>query len=112
MQLDIRLSLLNLLKWTDDQGHKQIFRLVNEVSSEWKKIAILLQFSMNQIAVLEEQYRANANNCWNSIMDQWLNGHTCNYPPSWDGLHILLNDIECASVSTRLKRALTGYCAL
>lgn len=67
---------------------------------------MLLGISSNQLSAWEEQYRGNANMCWTKVMEHWLNGvGTERYPPTWEGLYMLLEDTQYVQVAEELKRA-------
>ena len=51
------------------------------------------------------QYLADAARCWMKIMQCWLNGESDEYPPSWEGLYTLLEDVGYPAVATELKTA-------
>ena len=63
----ISLTLLNLLKWADEQGQEQDFRLVENVSAKWRKFGTYLGLKSNQLDALDSQYRGDANVCWNKV---------------------------------------------
>lgn len=53
-----------------------------------------------------EQYRGNANKCWTKVMEHWLNGvGKDRYPPTWEGLYMLLEDTEYVQIAEELKKA-------
>ena len=80
---------------------------MDRVCSKWKEFGTLLGISLNTLSVWERQYRGNANMCWTKVMEHWLNGgckHS--YPPTWEGLYLLLEDVQCSQVAEELKKAL------
>ena len=53
----------------------QTFSLVDKVSESWRsQFGMLLRLTINQLNVWEDQYRGDANKCWDRVMEQWLNG--------------------------------------
>lgn len=101
---------LHLIKWKDENGQIQTFRLVDHVSATWHIFGLLLELSQNQLNTWEEFYRGDANMCWARVMEYWL---TCqssdsNYPVTWEGLYTLLNDAEYSQVAVDLRRAVMG----
>ena len=100
---------LHLIKWKDERGHIQTFRLVDRVSASWRSFGILLNITTNQLNVWEDQYRGDANMCWARVMEEWLNGsRETDYPVTWEGLYSLLNDAEYSKVAVELRRAVNG----
>lgn len=97
---------LHLLKWKDKKGGKHIFRLVDRVSAKWKDFGLLLGLSPNQLSAWERQFRGNANKCWTKVMEHWLNGGAKDdYPPTWEGLYMLLENAQFLQVAEDLKKA-------
>lgn len=48
--------------------------------------------------------------CWARVMEQWLNGQReDDYPSTWEGLYMLLNDAEFSVVAEELKVAVDGF---
>ncbi len=60
--------------------------------------------------VWADQYRGDANMCWARVMEYWLNGSSegSDYPVTWEGLYLLLNDAEFSEVAEELKMAVDG----
>ena len=132
----ISLTLLNHLKWADEQEQEQEFRLVENVSAKWRKFGTYLGLKSNQLDAWDRQYRGDANECWNKVcvcvcvcvtpflmlhhefnmciqvMDDWLTrGGSCGYPATWEGLYSLLNDLGFRNISRNMQRAVAGFCA-
>ena len=84
-------------------GHQQIFRLVDRVSSKWRKIGRTIGITENTLCAWEAQYRGNADSCWTRVMEHFLKGECKDFPVSWDGVCSLLDDCQLSSVSERLK---------
>lgn len=95
----------------DKHGQKKTFRLVDRVSSRWRKFGILLGLTMNQLEAWDDQHRGNASICWNKVMEYWLAGDDVDdYPATWEGLYTLLNDCTFSEVAADLKRIVSGCC--
>ena len=47
--------------------------------------------------------------CWMKVMDHWLveGGVLPYYPATWEGLYLLLEDVECKKVADELKEIIT-----
>ena len=105
----LSLKTLNLLKWKDEEGHEQTFRLVNRVGAKWREFGIRLGLTMSQLDAWDDQYRGSAGVCWNKLMAHWLDeGGTSDYPPTWEGLYTLLQDGEYSKTASQLRRAVTA----
>lgn len=96
---------LHLIKWKDERGLTQTFRLVDRVSASWKNFGIILGLTMNQLKRWEDQYRGDSNSCWARVMEFWLSGGSDkdDYPVTWEGLYTLLYDTEYSVVADELK---------
>ena len=106
----VSLSLLNLLKWKDEEGQEQEYRVVDEVSAKWYEFGMLLGFKLNQLDAWDTEYLKNASRCWNRVMDQWLTqGGSHDYPATWEGLYTLLRDTGFASTARKLKNAVVSH---
>ena len=67
---------------------------------------MLLGISFNQLSVWEKQHRGNANTCFTKVMEYWLNGGGKDqYPPTWEGLYMLLEDAEYSQIAVELRNA-------
>ena len=94
---------LHLIKWS-----KGKFRLVNRVSGTWKEFGTLLEVEQNQLDAWRNECRDDAGRCWDKVMGHWLStGGTSDYPATWDGLYILLEDVEFSEVAVELKEVIS-----
>lgn len=63
----------------------------------------------NKLEEWNEQYRGNTNKYWNKVMDHWLSGEgSCDYPATWEGLYVVLNEVGLGQVARELKTAVVG----
>ena len=103
------LPILNFLKWKDDEGYEQVFRLNHKVNASWKEFGLLLGLSFNHLNGLETQFRGNPSECWNAVMDQWLNGGgSRDYRATWAGLYSLMTDAGFSKVARDLEKAVAN----
>ena len=80
------------------------------MSSEWKTIGHLLEIPADRLAAWESDIGDSAGR-WRRVMSHWLAaGGTHDYPTTWDGLYVLLEDIKCAGVAKRLREAILWNC--
>ena len=102
---------MRLLKWKDENGHPQTFRLISKVSAEWKKFGTLLGFEANQLEGWREESLGNVTTCWLKVMEEWLADSSArDYPTTWEGLYSLLNDCEHSETAIELKEAVKLSC--
>ena len=100
----VTLKALKLVKHKGEQ-----FRLVNEVSNKWESFGIRLDVTTNQLKAWRKECLGDAEECWMKVMGHWLaEGGTEDYPTTWEGLYLLLDDVECTEVARKLKRLVTA----
>ena len=99
---------LELLKWEDEQGCRQTFRLIDKVQSSWKKFGTILCLEHDMLESWEVQYQRDAPTCLKKVLKYWLDeGGVKDYPPTWEGLYNLLVDVKYSVVAKELKNVLT-----
>ena len=102
----ISLKLLNLIKWRDESGKEQKFRLVSRVSSRWESFGYRLDLPQNMLDAWREECLNNSARCWLKVMHHWLTGgDTPDYPATWDGLYEMLEDVEYFEMAQQLREA-------
>ena len=102
----ISLKLLNLIKWTDERGEEQTFRLVNRVSLKWESFGYRLDLPQNMLGAWRDECLNNSARCWCKVMHHWLTGgDTPDYPVTWDGLYVMLKDVEYSEEARELREA-------
>ena len=81
------------------------------MSSKWKEFGDRLDIPANRLEAWEKEHRGVAAECWRRVVCHWLeNGGPHDYPTTWNGLYALLEDIELAEVSKKLKEAVSCSC--
>ena len=80
---------------------------------KWKDFGLRLNMTLNDLEALDLEHRGNAKAIWNKVMDHWLAGRgDCDYPVSWEGLYILLGDLDFSEVANQLEKAVSGHSSL
>ena len=93
--IPLELKALLLLKWNDEKGIEQKFRLVEKVSSKWSYFAVFLLGQGAKEALEGDVRLRNAGERWIEAMKKWLEiGGTMEYSTTWEGLCKLLEDLE------------------
>ena len=101
------MATLTLLKWQED-GHNLKFRLIDKVQSKWWNLGTLLGLT-DLLTSWEKEYQNDASRCWTKVMTHWLNGGGGDdYPPTWEGLYTLLEDVQCVQVAKELREAVAS----
>lgn len=96
----VTLKSLNLIKWKREQ-----FRLVERVSAQWNRFGIQLGIQADLLEGWKHQYLGDATKCWIKVMGHWLGqGGSSEYPPSWEGVYKLLEDVQYVAVASELKQ--------
>lgn len=105
----LSLKSLTLIKWKDDNGQPKKFNLIQRVSSKWESFGFRLEIPDDVLVGLREQCLANSAKCWTKIMQYWLSGGSTNdYPATWEGLYVLLEDVDLAEVARETKQAVSA----
>ena len=98
---------LSLIKWTDIKGFKGKLRILDKVCSKWRDVGSLLGFKQAEMEEIERNYPRDCKECCRKILASWVEQGRGQdqYPFTWDGIHELLEDLECSSAARRLKEA-------
>ena len=83
--------------------------MVEEISSKWQDLAILLGLSMSQINGIKTECLLDVEQCCLRVFDHWIisNGEFTDYPVTWSGLYKLLKDSgHHNALAENVKRAL------
>ena len=106
------LTALGLLKWKDEHGCVQEFRLASKVSSRWKDFGQRLGMSWDELKVLDRKNLMNDKDSWRDVMNSWLSCEVKSeqYPTTWEGLYTLLKDLELSQYAQQMEKAVKGYC--
>lgn len=61
---------------------------------------------MDQLEAWKDECLGKAAKCWMKVMNHWLDrgGILPNYPTTWEGLYVLLEDVEYSEVAEKLKK--------
>ena len=94
---------LTIFKWKNKDGEVKKFRLKSHIFHKWRDIGNLVA-SYEQLEVWARE--KDANGCCDAVLNHWLNHPPSDYPPTWEGLIELLDDIELHNVAAELKTAL------
>ena len=79
---------------------------MKKVSANWNGFGVLLGLDCNELDELRLDYPGQTAACWNKVMDHWRKGNSA-YPPTWDGLYSLLDDMEYSEYAIELKKAVS-----
>ena len=102
------MKCLNFIRYTGDNGKEQYYRLIDEVFPKWKEFGQQTGITECELIGIH-QVSYDEKECWNTIMQRWLDGQGINkYPHSWDGVYKLLMDANCGETIDDLKTAVTN----
>ena len=106
------MKYFNLIKYTDDNGKEQYYRLIDEVFPKWKEFGQQIGITESDLIGIEvDSY--DEEECWEKVMQRWLDGQGMNkYPYFWDGVYKLLMDTSCGEIIDDLKIAVTNAVAI
>lgn len=73
------------------------------------RVWVLLGISMSQLKAWEGENAGDQTMCWRLVMEQWLTfGGVEDYPATWEGLLILLEDVQCPAEAEELKKIIAS----
>ena len=109
MNVEPKVKLLHLIKYTDCQGNDQKFRLISEIQSDCRRLGTLLGIpkatldGFDKSLTLEEQCE--------KILGLWITsgGEYSEYSVTWAGLLQAMEDAQLGGVAKHLREALNSY---
>ena len=107
--IPLSINTLTLLKWKDQHGCMKKFKLITKVSSKWRDFGIRLSHELDQLEAWAEECRGVSSRCWCRVMNYWITENDSpDYPATWSGLFLVLEDVEYSEVAAELKKALAS----
>lgn len=80
-------------------------RIVEEISADWEKLALALQFRGGVIRALERNQHFQVEAACRTILQRWLDGES-RHPVTWQTLTECLEDIAHGTLATKLLKEL------
>ena len=80
-------------------------RVVEEVSPDWEKLALALQFRGCVIRAVERNQHFQVEAACRTILQKWLDGES-GQPVNWETLMECLEDIGRSTLASELRREL------
>ena len=106
LAMEFNLHHLTVLKWTDSNGQTHSLRLRNEMSSRWRDVGDLLEVEFSRQEGIHMHRGGDVRLCCREVLADWLQMEEPSYPTNWEGLLLLLEDLELNKVAKTLKGAL------
>ena len=97
---------LTLLKWTDRDGQRHRLRLRDRISSRWREVGDLLGVDSSRQDSIHMDCGRDVKLCCRAVLLDWLQMEEPSYPTNWEGLLVLLEDLELHNIAKKLKEAL------
>ena len=72
-----------VIKWNDDQGKKQKFRLVDRIKDKWRDIGRLARIPADELDSLSPH---SATERCTAVLEKWMRAPPKDYPGTWEGL--------------------------
>ena len=95
-----------VIKWKDDQGKTQRYRLIDKIRQKWQDIGKLVRIPLDELNSLSDKHKKDAAECCRAVLDTWMEAPPPGYPVTWEGLIELLEDVDLGEVVTELKTVL------
>ena len=94
--------------YTTNRGIRKEVHIRDSIASEWKELGIMLKFESEDLRTIEKSKFFQPKDCCLEILDQWLQGHTCNKKPiTWETLLMALMEVGCYTVAEQVWGALS-----
>ena len=85
-------------------------RLYDVLASVWRDLSDLLNLDGYTRKIIETKYPRDPKQCVRDVIEKWLNDEAKlsdhNYKCTWNGLCLLLEDLQLSSASKQLQEAL------
>ena len=104
--VEFNLHHLTVLTWTDSDGQRHCLRLRNEMSSRWRDVGDLLEVEFTRQEGIDTYRRGDVRLCCRDVFVDWLQMEEPSYQTNWEGLLLLLEDLELTKMAKKLKEAL------
>lgn len=86
------------------------FNLKEKTSTQWRETGLLLGMELNQLDEIEHKAQQSATECWEKVMQKWLDGQGADsYPVCWGGLYNILDDLKMTQVAIELRNAVEKF---
>ena len=105
---DITLPRMIFMEYMDDTGQKHELKVIEEIASYWKELAIVFGVDSKQIALNRHNDVDYAKNCCYDMLNVWLMKSSSGYPCSWNSLVKGLRNINMNSVADDVEIALSN----
>ena len=100
---------LSVIKWKNESGKLETFRLKTAIIHKWRDIGnLLVPRQLLETWAKEKDAKA----CCDEVLSHWLDNPPPYYPATWEGLYELLNDSELGQVASDLKQAVDNATAV
>ena len=74
--------------------------VIPKMAAKWKDVADFLDYDINAIAIIEEQYGNDCEKCSDKLFRDWLSTNHGVEPKTWTTLLMTMKSIECLAVAT------------
>ena len=82
--------------YTTNRGIRKEVHIRDGIASEWKELGIMLKFESAELRTIEKSKFFQPKDCCLEILDQWLQGRTCDKKPiTWETLLLALMEVGC-----------------
>lgn len=83
------------------------------MSAKWREFGAILGITQSKMDGWERKYLKDSELCWKKTMDYWVRMKKgLEYPVTWEGLGVMLMDLNLEGVAEDLKEAIHNVHAL
>ena len=100
----LSISNLTILKFTDQNGQDETVKVLEKISIRWEEAGDLLGLTSERLKGIEVQRRGDHRICCRDVLVDWLHENQSDYPTTWEGVLLLLEDMELSACAYILKK--------
>ena len=98
--------MIQLVKYTGNDGQVKDFRLLEKIQGHWKDIGTLMGIENATLESFEHKWRGNLKEQCREVLQTWLNQGSEKYPVTWSGMLEVLKDVQLKMISLELQEVL------
>ncbi len=106
----IATKYLTLIQWKKEDGHNQELRLCDALAGCWEKVSDIIGINTSKRKQIAQRI-TDPQRCIVEVFEYWLSDEVAirsRYLATWNGLVMLLNDLQTSTNSILLKEALSA----
>ena len=105
------MDMIQLVKYTGNDGQPKQFYLLEKIQEKWKDIGTLMKIESATLSNFAQRHQGDLKEQCRDVLQMWLEGGSRSeeYPVTWSGLLDVLKDVQLKVISCELEEVL-GKC--